>query len=110
VITQAQPEYQDNHSQGLQVVLTGLDRAVHAFFRRVMAGRRQAIYASKAAPPGNGGAFGLDVEFICSLRVLTDRVSGAGPKAVAASGDGGGPGHVTADGAHVLPLSVVGRS
>jgi putative transposase len=32
------PEYHDIHSQVLQDVLTRLDRAFHAFFRRVQAG------------------------------------------------------------------------
>jgi hypothetical protein len=36
-IKQARPKYQDNHSQALQAVLTGLDRALQAFFRRVKA-------------------------------------------------------------------------
>src|SRR5260370_35045934 len=32
------PEYHDIHSQGLQDVLTRLDRAFHAFFRRIKNG------------------------------------------------------------------------
>ncbi len=37
-IKQVRPEYQDVHSQVLQDVLTRLDRAYQAFFRRVQAG------------------------------------------------------------------------
>ncbi len=37
-IKQARPEYRDIHSQVLQDVLTRLDRAFHAFFRRVKTG------------------------------------------------------------------------
>src|SRR5260370_35352762 len=37
-IKQARPEYQDLHSQVLQAVLTHLDRAFQAFFRRGQAG------------------------------------------------------------------------
>jgi putative transposase len=36
-IKQARPEYQDIHSQVLQDVLSRLDRAFQAFFRRVQA-------------------------------------------------------------------------
>ena len=38
-IKDVQPEYRDIHSQVLQDVLTRLDRAFHAFFRRVKAGQ-----------------------------------------------------------------------
>src|SRR5260370_16220915 len=37
-IKEVRPEYQDIHSQVLQDVLTRLDRAFQAFFRRVKAG------------------------------------------------------------------------
>ena len=57
-----------------------------------------------------GGTLGLDVESIGPLCMLTDRLSGAGPESLAASGGSGVPGHITAGGAYALPLSVVGRS
>src|SRR5690242_13414003 len=34
-VKEARPEYRDIHSQVLQDVLTRLDRAVHAFYRRI---------------------------------------------------------------------------
>ena len=49
-IKDVRPEYRDIHSQVLQDVLTRLDRAFQAFFRRVQAGaERPAIRASRAA-------------------------------------------------------------
>src|SRR5215469_15074596 len=39
-IKQVRPEYREVHAQGLQDVLTRLDRAFQAFFRRVKAGER----------------------------------------------------------------------
>ena len=37
-VKEVRPDYHDIHSQVLQDVLTRLDRAVQAFFRRVKAG------------------------------------------------------------------------
>ena len=47
-IKQARPEYQDTHSQVLQDVLTRLDRAFQAFFRRVKAGETPGYPRFKA--------------------------------------------------------------
>src|SRR5260221_1355441 len=59
-IKEVRPEYHDLHSQVLQDVLTRLDRAFQAFFRRVKAGgRRRGIRgsrgatAARASPPSN---------------------------------------------------------
>jgi putative transposase len=48
-IKEVRPEYRDVHSQVLQDVLTRLDRAFQAFFRRVRRERHRAIPASRAA-------------------------------------------------------------
>ena len=46
-IKEVRPEYHDVHSQVLQDVLTRLDRAFQAFFRRVEQGSSPAIRAFK---------------------------------------------------------------
>ena len=64
-VKEVRPEYRDIHSQVLQDVLTRLDRAFQAFFRRVKRGvRRRAIRASRAAiattpSPTSSSATGL---------------------------------------------------
>src|SRR5258708_21254094 len=50
-IKQARPEYQDIHSQVLQDVLTRLDRAFQAFFRRVHAGSQPRYPRFKCSRP-----------------------------------------------------------
>ena len=62
-IKDVRPEYHNIHSQVLQDVLTRLDRAFQAFFRRVQAGNSQAIHASRgstaiAASPISSSATG----------------------------------------------------
>src|SRR5260221_9018395 len=50
-IKQARPEYQDLHSQVLQDVLTRLDRAFQAFFRRGKAGGAPRFSRFQATHP-----------------------------------------------------------
>jgi hypothetical protein len=92
---------------------------------RWQAGETLFTWVLLAAPPGGsaaatppsgsltidvfGGTLDLDIESIGPLRVLTDRGGGAGLQALAVSGVGSGPGHITAGGAYELPLSVVGH-
>src|SRR5215469_11981853 len=49
-IKQERPEYQDIHSQVLQDVLTRLDRAFQAFFRRVKNGEKPGYPRFKPGP------------------------------------------------------------
>ena len=48
-LKEVRPEYRDLNAQVLQDVLHRLDKAYQAFFRRVAAGERQGIRASRAA-------------------------------------------------------------
>src|SRR5262249_41180865 len=59
-IKEVRPEYRDIHSQVLQDVLTRLDRAYHAFFRRVQAGE----------PPGYPRLQGRDRSHSCTYKQL----------------------------------------
>src|SRR5215472_13944110 len=55
-IKEVRPEYQDIHSQVLQDVLTRLDRAFQAFFRRVKAGETAGQGLFIMETEGRGGA------------------------------------------------------